>query len=146
MLNVAYSSSLCAGPMKRSYSARNKKKLDGIRRWSEDGDNRQQWTDYVEGDGQIDVIYTHFAKAFDKVPHKRLIHKLEAYNINENLVLWIMAFLTNRQQKVKVNGTLSEWLKVIVVVSCREGAGLHQPRSRRLLAGPYLVAYLKALY
>jgi len=34
---------------------------------------------------------------------------LKAYNINENAVQWIMAFLTNRQQKVKVNCTLSEW-------------------------------------
>ena len=72
-----------------------------------------EWTDYLEGEGQIDVIYTDFAKAFDKVPHKRLIHKLKAYNINENLIQWIMEFLTNRQQKVKVNGTLSEWLKVL---------------------------------
>jgi len=72
-----------------------------------------EWTDYLEGEGQINVIYTDFAKAFDKVPHKRLFHKLKAYNINENLVQWIIEFLTNRQQKVKVNGTLSEWLKVL---------------------------------
>jgi len=38
---------------------------------------------------------------------------LKVYNIDENLVQWIIAFLTNRQQKVKVNGTLSEWLKVL---------------------------------
>jgi len=70
-----------------------------------------EWTDYLEGEWQIDVIYTDFAKAFDKVPHKKLIHKLKV-RLNENLVQWIMAFITNRQQKVKVNGTLSEWLKV----------------------------------
>ena len=71
------------------------------------------WTDYLEGNGQIDVIYTDFAKAFDKVPHKRLIHKLKSYNIDENVVQWIIAFLTNRQQKVKINGSLSEWLEVL---------------------------------
>jgi len=60
------------------------------------------WTDYLE-DGLIDIIYADFAKAFDKVPHKRLIHKLKTYNIDENVVQWIMAFLTNRKQKVKVN-------------------------------------------
>jgi len=69
-----------------------------------------EWTDYLEGEGQIDAIYTDCAEAFGKVPHKRLIHKLKAYNINENLVQWIMELITNRQQKVKVNGTLSEWL------------------------------------
>ena len=72
-----------------------------------------EWTDYLEGEGQTDVIYTDFTKAFDKVPHKRLIHKLKAYNIDENLIHWIIAFLTNRQQKVKINGTLSEWLMVL---------------------------------
>jgi len=45
-----------------------------------------EWTDYVEGDLQINVIYTDFAKAFDKVPHKRSIHKLKTYNIDENVV------------------------------------------------------------
>jgi len=71
------------------------------------------WTEYLEGGGQVDVIYTDFAKAFDKVPHKKLIHKLKSYNIAENIVQWIVAFLTNRKQKVKVNGTLSEWLEVL---------------------------------
>jgi len=46
-----------------------------------------EWTDYLEG--QIDVIYTDFATAFDKVPCKRLIHKLKAYNIDKNLVQWV---------------------------------------------------------
>jgi len=35
-----------------------------------------EWTEYVEGGGQIDVIYTDFSQAFDKVPHKPVIHKL----------------------------------------------------------------------
>jgi len=47
------------------------------------------WVKNLEG-GQIDVIYTDFAKAFDKVPHCRLISKLRSYGINE---LWIKRFL-----------------------------------------------------
>jgi len=37
----------------------------------------------LEGGGQVDVIYTDFEKAFERVPHKRLISKLYSYNINE---------------------------------------------------------------
>ena len=38
---------------------------------------------------QIDVVYTDFEKAFDKVPHQGLISKLAAYNLNNTLLLWI---------------------------------------------------------
>jgi len=37
------------------------------------------WTLYLEKGGQIDAIYSDFEKAFDKVPHKRLISKLETH-------------------------------------------------------------------
>ncbi|XP_065674085.1 uncharacterized protein LOC136091029 [Hydra vulgaris] len=46
----------------------------------------------------VDVIYTDFAKAFDKVPHKRLLHKLRAYGIQGALLDWIAAWLSNRCQ------------------------------------------------
>jgi len=38
-----------------------------------------EWTDFLDSGGQIDVIYTDFAKAFDKVPHQRLLAKLKSY-------------------------------------------------------------------
>jgi len=69
-------------------------------------------TEYLKEGGKINVIYTDFAKAFDKVKHKQLIHKLKSYSIAENVVQWITDFLTNRPQNVKVNDTLSEWLEV----------------------------------
>ena len=49
---------------------------------------------------QIDVIHADFKKAFDKVPHQGLISKLEAYNLNSTLLLWIQDFLCNRKQRV----------------------------------------------
>ena len=41
---------------------------------------------------QIDVIYTDFKKAFDKIPHLGLISKLKAYNIDSKLIVWIEDF------------------------------------------------------
>ena len=54
--------------------------------------------------GVTDTIYLDFAKAFDTVPHSRLITKLKAYGIDGAILNWIQAFLTGRTQVVKVNG------------------------------------------
>ena len=43
----------------------------------------------LEYGGQIDVIYTDFEKAFERVPHNRLISKLHSYNINADIINWI---------------------------------------------------------
>ena len=56
---------------------------------------------------QTDVILLDFSKAFDKVPHVRLCHKLHHLGINGSLLTWIKHFLTNRQQQVVVNGESS---------------------------------------
>ena len=57
--------------------------------------------------------YLDFAKAFDKVPHKRLIQKLQCIKIHPKAVAWIQAWLENRKQRVIVNGTASEWTTVL---------------------------------
>ena len=61
----------------------------------------------VAAGGVVDVIYFDFAKAFDTVPHQRLMKKVYAYGIRGKLYQWIKAFLTNRKQTVKVNGISS---------------------------------------
>ena len=48
-------------------------------------------------------MYSDLEKAFDKVPHKRLISKLYYYGINKNVINWIKDFLTERTFRVKVN-------------------------------------------
>jgi len=68
-----------------------------------------KWTDRLDDGGQMDVIYSDFEKAFDKVPHKRLISKLQAYGIDESFVKWISEFLHARKFRVKVNGSFSGW-------------------------------------
>ena len=59
----------------------------------------------------VDTIY--FAKAFDTVPHRRLLYKLEAYGIKGNLQRWISAFLRDRSQVVLVNGIASKSVPVL---------------------------------
>ena len=48
-----------------------------------------------------------FMKAFDKVPHKRLITKLESYGLSNLIIKWVDNFLNERNQKVMVNGNES---------------------------------------
>lgn len=61
----------------------------------------------------IDIIYLDFAKAFDKVPHHRLLQKLKAHGINGKIWNWIRAWLTNRNQRVCIKGKASTWAEVL---------------------------------
>ena len=51
-----------------------------------------------------DTIYFDFSKAFDTVPHQRLLKKLKCYGIKGQVFKWIESFLKGRSQVVKVNG------------------------------------------
>ena len=60
----------------------------------------------------IDILYLDFKKAFDKVPHKRLMAKVRSLGIIEEVGDWIEDWLSNRQQRVVINGSSSGWQKV----------------------------------
>ena len=72
----------------------------------------EEVTRELDNGNSVDVVYLDFAKAFDKVPHKRLLSKLEAHGITGNILRWIAGWLENRRQKVSVEGELSEWAVV----------------------------------
>ena len=65
------------------------------------------WMTALDNKTQIDAILLDFAKAFDKVPHTRLLSKLTSYGITGNTHNWITYFLSYRRQRVSVNGALS---------------------------------------
>ena len=65
-----------------------------------------------ESKTQTDVVVLDFSKAFDVVPHQRLLHKLDHYGIRGTTLNWIQNFLTNRTQKVVVDGSSSESARV----------------------------------
>lgn len=66
----------------------------------------------LDSNGQVDVIFLDFSKAFDKVPHDKLIIKLRILGIPEHFVRWISAYLTNKKQYTDIGGQLSESLPV----------------------------------
>jgi len=71
------------------------------------------WTEALEIGGRIDVIYTNFEKAFDKVPHRRLISKLKTYKLHSSVIEWIQNFLSQQKQRVRVHDEFSCWIKVL---------------------------------
>ena len=49
--------------------------------------------------GNVDVVYCDFLRAFNKVPQRRLIQKLEFYGVQNPVLGWIKAFLSERKQR-----------------------------------------------
>ena len=65
------------------------------------------------GHRQTDVVIIDFAKAFDKVPHKMLLYKLHYYGIRGSTHKWIASRLSERYQKVVLDGQASDPVMVI---------------------------------
>ena len=72
----------------------------------------EQWTKMIDDGLPIDIIYTDFEKAFDRVPHQRLLRKIKNMGITGMIHSWISAFLTGRIQRVRVERELSSWAQV----------------------------------
>ena len=67
------------------------------------------WVKTLDMGGCIDVVYCDFMKAFDKVPHRRLLQKLEYYGVSNPIIGWIRNLVFDRKQRVIVNGQSSDW-------------------------------------
>jgi hypothetical protein len=72
----------------------------------------EEWTAYMDEGLPVDAFYLDLRKAFDTVPHRRLLTKLHAYGIRGNLLRWIEGFLSGRTQQVMVGGSKSEQVPV----------------------------------
>src|SRR6267154_1205041 len=69
-------------------------------------------SDCMDDHKEVDVIFLDFQKAFDKVPHKRLLAKLKSFGIIEKVYMCIESWLSERKQRVVLNGSFSEWKPV----------------------------------
>ena len=67
-----------------------------------------EWSEAIDAGKEIDIIYMDYRKAFDTVPHKRLMEKVKAYGFTDTIVDWLEDFLTERKQKVLIKGHCSE--------------------------------------
>ena len=72
----------------------------------------EDWTLQMEGGQPVDVAYLDFRRAFDSVPHLRLLRKLHDMGVRGTLLEWLRSFLTERKQRVVVNGSVSDWTVV----------------------------------
>ena len=57
----------------------------------------EKLTKVIDDGGIVHAVYMDFMKAFDKVPHNRLLHKVRHYGISDRTCSWIKNFLNNRQ-------------------------------------------------
>ena len=56
---------------------------------------------------KVDLILLDFTKAFDSVPHQRLLAKLKGYAIGGNLLNWLAYFIVGWKQRVSFHGYFS---------------------------------------
>lgn len=66
----------------------------------------------LEEGGQVDVVFTDFSKAFDKVSHQLLIDKLDSLGVGGSALKWFQSYLTGRTQRVKILNSLSDIVEV----------------------------------
>ena len=70
------------------------------------------WTKAYDDNYQVDTIYLDIKKAFDTVPHKRLLLKLKGYGFDGPILDWIEDFLKGRKQCVRVKNSYSNWQQI----------------------------------
>lgn len=61
----------------------------------------------LDSNSQIDIIYTDFSKAFDKIHHPTILHQMHKIGFHPDLISWFASYLSDRQQKVVVCGSSS---------------------------------------
>ena len=73
----------------------------------------EEITKWVDDVSPVYVVYLDFQKGFDKVPHQRLLLKLKAHGVGNDVINWIEKWLTHRKQRVIVDSEISNWKSVL---------------------------------
>ena len=103
---------------------------------------------------KVDIIYLDFVKAFDTVPHERLLHKISRHGIKDQIHGWIGSVFSNRSQCVMINGCKSESVTVtsgipqgsicgplsfVIYINCPDTSIVHTSSIGQLQANPLVV-------
>lgn len=70
------------------------------------------WFDCIDKQLCVDIILLDFCKAFDSVVHQKLLYKCSLYGICGCFLIFLKNFLTERYQRVHLDGKFSNWIKV----------------------------------
>jgi ribonucleases P/MRP protein subunit RPP40 len=76
-------------------------------------ESMEDWTQALDEGYGIDVVFLDYQKAFDTVPHRRLVRKLNGYGIRGKVLAWIENFLSNRSMRVVLGENATDWVKVL---------------------------------
>jgi len=101
----------------------------------------QDIADSLNNGDRIDAIIIDFSKAFDLIPHGRLLTKIAKSGVDYRVVVWIREFLLGRMHRVRVGGHLSEEVRVTSRVPQGRVLGPLVPSLRKRYFEEYRVNY-----
>ena len=78
---------------------------------------------FKDNNKQVDCAILDFSKAFDTVPHDKLLHKLLSYGISGPIHAWLTEFLSSRSMRVVLDGEITREVPVISGVPQGTGFG-----------------------
>ena len=76
----------------------------------------ENWKNMLDKGGYVCTMFRDLSKAFDTIYHHLMIAKLGAYGFSEDALQYMRSYLTNRQQRVKLNSNFSTWENIIAGV------------------------------
>ena len=76
----------------------------------------ENWKNMLDKRGYVCAMFMDLSKAFDTIHHDLMIAKLGAYGFSQDALQYMRSYLTNRQQRVRVNSNFSTWENIIAGV------------------------------
>ena len=73
----------------------------------------EKWKKSVDNGGAFCALLTDLSKPFNYLPHEVLIAKLDVYGFDKSSLKLIHSYLSNRKQRVKINGRYSSWSEIL---------------------------------
>ena len=69
----------------------------------------ENWKNMLDKGGYVCAMFTDLSKAFDTIHHDLMIAKLGAYGFSQDALQYMTSYLTNRQQRIRVNSNFNTW-------------------------------------